>query len=733
MWGPDEEEVTYHGLVNGTGKDKSGYEKIRFSGDQAKKDGLDYFWVDTCCINKENRAELSTAIQSMFLWYQRAARCYVYLSDVSAANTEEKGWKSAFRKSRWFTRGWTLQELLAPVGTVDFFSKDGVKLGDRVSLAHDIHEITGIPHLALQGGLLSRFSIQERLRWSQYRQTTVPEDKAYSLLGVLDVADFAPCYGEGGAEAFRRLHDEIQKLQRCLQDIRITDPSYDKKRIEDTKGGLMKDSYLWVLDNKSFQQWRGFPELQTNLVNPLLWIKGDPGKGKTMLLCGIIDELQTSMSNTCLLAYFFCQATDSRINNAVAVLRGLLYMLFRQQPSLVSNVRKRYDETSKSLFEDANAWSALTEIFVDVLQDPSLNATYLVIDALDECVTDLPKLLDFLAKQSQSSGVSQVRWIVSSRNRPDVEERLNVAEHKVNLSLELNAASISTAVSIFIEQKLSRLAQEKKYDDKTRTAVLRHLTSNANDTFLWVSLVCQNLETTARRNVLKKLESFPPGLDSLYVRMLQQITESDDADVCKHILAFITLVYRPIMLEELQALVEQLDDLSDDPESICEIIGFCGSFLTMRESTIYFVHQSAKDFMLTDAAEEIFPSGTGTVHLDIVPRSLQIMSETLQRNVYGLKSFEDYEDGIIVPSPDPLAASRYSCIYWVDHLDDSFRSGNNSSAAQNILRDGGLVHTFIQKKFLYWLEVLSLCESTSKGVVSMRKLCMLTKVRPQKL
>jgi hypothetical protein len=96
-------------------------------------------------------------------------------------------------------------------------------------------------------------------------------------------------------------------------------------------------------------QWRDDPQ------NRLLWIKADPGKGKTMLLCGIIDELKKFMALTELLSYFFCQATDSRINNATAVLRGLVYLLVDQQPSLVSHIRTKYDHAGKSLFEDVNA------------------------------------------------------------------------------------------------------------------------------------------------------------------------------------------------------------------------------------------------------------------------------------------------------------------------------------------------------------------------------------------
>lgn len=250
-----------------------------------------------------------------------------------------------------------------------------------------------------------------------------------------------------------------------------------------------------------------------------------------MLLCGIIDELKKA-ANDVTVSYFFCQATDSRINSATAALRGLLYMLVDQQPSLAPHVRKKYDHAGRSLFEDANAWVALTNIFANMLLDPHLHPTYLVIDALDECVTtDLPKLLEFVAKQSSAS--PRVKWIVSSRNWPDIEAQLERAGHKVKLDLELNAESIAAAVDVFIQQKVDQLAQEKKYKAEVRHAVLDYLASNANDTFLWVALVCQELKRTANRHVLKKLAVFPPGLDDLYRRMMQQMSESDDADICR--------------------------------------------------------------------------------------------------------------------------------------------------------------------------------------------------------
>jgi hypothetical protein len=167
---------------------------------------------------------------------------------------------------------------------------------------------------------MSQFSVEERLMWIERRQTKIPEDKIYSLLGIFDV-EIPLFYGEGATQAYARLRDVIDRWEKCMQDLCVSDLRDDKKHIEATKDGLLKDSYRWVLENSDFKQWRSAQQSE------LLWIKGDPGKGKTMLLCGIVDELEKSIARSDLLSYFFCQATDSRINSATAALRGLIYLL----------------------------------------------------------------------------------------------------------------------------------------------------------------------------------------------------------------------------------------------------------------------------------------------------------------------------------------------------------------------------------------------------------------------
>jgi hypothetical protein len=237
--------------------------------------------------------------------------------------------------------------------------------------------------------------------------------------------------------------------------LRVTDPRYEKNRIEETKGGLWRDAYRWVLDNADFRRWRDDDQRR------LLWIRGDPGKGKTMLLCGIIDELRpkTRLADpnaSALLSFFFCQATNAQLNNATAVLRGLLYLLVAQQPSLLSYVQEKYDDAGKPLFNDDDSWFALREILANMLRDPNLQSACLVIDALDECETDLQRLLGLISEHSDAS--SRVKWLVSSRK--SVPWTLGPEGSRRRLSLELteNAEQVSRAVDAYIEHNVSELA-----------------------------------------------------------------------------------------------------------------------------------------------------------------------------------------------------------------------------------------------------------------------------------
>ncbi|KAH7374079.1 heterokaryon incompatibility protein-domain-containing protein [Cadophora sp. MPI-SDFR-AT-0126] len=217
-WGSD--EVTLQDLQTlsacGDQSSKAAYRKIQACCDQAICDGYDWVWIDTCCIDKTSSAELSETINSMFRWYKESKVCYVYLEDVSSErelqdgpNAPDTDTKHEFRTSKWFTRGWTLQELLAP-DEVRFFSKSWSLIGDRSSLRHLVNQITGIPPDFLMQRRLSKASIAQRMSWAANRKTSREEDIAYCLLGIFDV-NMPLLYGEGSEKAFRRLQEEIIK------------------------------------------------------------------------------------------------------------------------------------------------------------------------------------------------------------------------------------------------------------------------------------------------------------------------------------------------------------------------------------------------------------------------------------------------------------------------------------------------------------------------------------------
>lgn len=180
------------------------FQKLQWSCTQALKDGLDYLWIDTCCINKDSSAELQEAINSMFRWYESAVVCYAYLSDFDSSDVQG----NPFGDSAWFQRGWTLQELLAPKSLI-FYDRFWRPYGNRVSLADEVSRITTINPKYLTG----IFSTQERplhaeiMSWACGRKTTRIEDRAYSLIGLFGLS-MPMLYGEG-ERAFLRLQEEL--------------------------------------------------------------------------------------------------------------------------------------------------------------------------------------------------------------------------------------------------------------------------------------------------------------------------------------------------------------------------------------------------------------------------------------------------------------------------------------------------------------------------------------------
>ncbi|KAH8893860.1 HET-domain-containing protein [Thozetella sp. PMI_491] len=228
-WGTEEEEVTFQEMIAYAEipakvkrkaslpaaallQRKKGFVKIVRAAEKAKEYNLDYIWIDTCCIDKTSSAELSEAINSMYRWYQQANICFALLSDVSIQSlNSNSSVEVALGNSRWFTRGWTLQELIAPF-QVTFFDMNWNPLGSKEDsrLCEIIRGITRIDIDVLRGSVpLQDVSVARRMEYASRRQTTRPEDMAYCLLGLFNV-HLPLLYGEGN-RAFLRLQEEILK------------------------------------------------------------------------------------------------------------------------------------------------------------------------------------------------------------------------------------------------------------------------------------------------------------------------------------------------------------------------------------------------------------------------------------------------------------------------------------------------------------------------------------------
>lgn len=505
--------------------------------------------------------------------------------------------------------------------------------------------------------------------------------------------------------------------EKCLCDLRITDPRDDMRRIVSTKDNLLEDSCSWIFEDSAFLDW------WNGQGSGLLWIHGDPGKGKTMMTIALISSISERLTSGAsgVLSYFFCQNNVPELNRSTSVLRGLIYLLLSQNKNLIYHLRKSYSEAGKPLFEGLNALSALWRILFDILEDKSLPTVYLIIDALDECRDDTFELLKLIIGNNAQAR-SRVKWLVTSRNESKVKELLENQGHP-HTSLELNSSHVSKAVDKFIDTKVTELARQKKYSSELQILVKDYLLRKAEGTFLWVALVCKELERVARAKTQSTLQEFPTGLEPLYERMMKRVLSAgEDTDTCKKLLCLITLASRPLSLKEL-AIFADLPAPFQDEESINDLVDQCGSFLVLRQETAYFVHQSAKDYFFKGEGSHIFQAGKSYEHARIASLCLKLMLTVLKRNICSLQTSghigESHSSKV---DSSLLAQVEYACVYWASHIKQAGQFDHHD----HTLQDNGPVHRFLKSHFLHWLEALGLMKKTSDGVLAIMDLeCML--------
>ena len=302
-----------------------------------------------------------------------------------------------------------------------------------------------------------------------------------------------------------------------------------------------------------------------------------------------------------------------------------------------------------------------------------------------------------------------------------IEQRLKSIDAQARLSLELkqNAEEVARAVEVYIDEKLSHV--DSLEENTLRGQVREVLRQKANGTFLWVALVVQELEKPESWDPLQVVEEAPVGLHQLYDRMADQIQRltKKNSEMCRLLLSIVSVAYRPLHLAELGSLCTLPGPVSTLTKHTRTLVAMCGSFLTIRDDQVYLIHQSAKDYLSDEARAAVF-GPKDELHYNIFSRSLKLIFCTLKRDIYGLRAPGYPIDEVTTPATDPLATVRYSCVYWTDHT----TLANEVSS----LQASGVVVEFLKKKYIYWLEGLSLCGSVGKGIVSMGKLWSLVQV-----
>jgi hypothetical protein len=507
----------------------------------------------------------------------------------------------------------------------------------------------------------------------------------------------------------------------CLTDLRThcVDPSAIKRSLEDRKGGLWESSYQWIRKDSDFLRWRDVNDHQSRL----LWIRGDAGKGKTMLLCGIINDLKTSTPGSYdTVAYFFCEATNSKLSSATAVLKGLLFSLLSrpQYKPVRDHLEEAHRHAGVKLFDDSDPGNfyVLSEVLERIVQDEGFPPTSILVDGLDECNEGRPELLRFISRMASQS--ARARWLLSSRNWPDIEDNLHLGGYGRPLRLELNSEHVTTAIFRYIEHKVSGLVRVQG-DTSLQKEIIDQLRRKSDGTFLWVALVLQQLKSCRLKTELRPtIDMMPSGLFQLYDRMLGKLIDEEKyTAICRCVLSTAALTNRPLSLAELQTLTGV-----DKEDSIDTVVNLCASFLTIREDQVYLIHQSAKDYLVGPRAlGTIFPHGLAEAHHSIFSRSLEFMSSKLRRDINGLRRMDCSITEVQTPQPDTLAPGRYSCSNWIEHLIES----------RPYKPEDDRVFAFLQNHFLHWLESLALLETFSEGVLQLRRLEREVRVRRRTL
>ena len=495
----------------------------------------------------------------------------------------------------------------------------------------------------------------------------------------------------------------------CLRTLRCPDSLAVKNRLKENKDKVLHKSIDWILQEPQYISWEDGDDVY------LLWIKGGAGKGKTMMSIGLIERLSLLRDTSTLVTYFFSQNANYELNTLEAIIKGLILQLVNQQKELKESLRRRWDNVNERFDEDTNSWRTLWDIFLEMLKYCKCQRVYVIVDALDECQDDgMADLLKHLVRTGLYYP-PKIKWLLTSRPLDSAERELLAGPDQVLVSLDLNSKHVYKAVKTYIAAKMDELDRRRNYGETLRRKIETELIEKAEDTYLWVSLVCKRLENVHRDQALTTIQDLPPGLHPLYNRVLNQLSEGESAVVkgCVRLLKVMMLAYRPLNIAE----VGSVSGLSDEWVTTEALVGRCASFVKMQGTTnVEFVHQSARDYLAGKSGQSILDANECYGHGEIALSCLSHLSQRLKVNLVDLprpdSTRESMKRNALVVSVD------YAATFWVQHLDCVKRT----TLIENALSEQGEVGTFLHTKLLEWLECLSLLDKLPHAIEALKTL-----------
>ncbi|EPS35679.1 hypothetical protein H072_10928 [Dactylellina haptotyla CBS 200.50] len=494
--------------------------------------------------------------------------------------------------------------------------------------------------------------------------------------------------------------------QACLDFLRCPDSFIIKNQLKENKDQLLFKCISWILQDPNFINWN---EGDVSL----LWIKGGAGKGKTMMAIGLIDQV-LSIDSSAVVVYFFCQNDNYELNTLEGILKGLILQLVNQQNTLTQFLRRRWD-TTKQGFNGEVTWRKLWDILLEMLHYCKCASVYVIVDALDECQDD--GMAEFLRLIVRTGLSPKIKWLVTSRPMDSAEQELLIGsdQDQVLVSLELNSGHISKAVATYISDKVAALDHLNTYGRELHQQIKNELTIKCEDTYLWVSLVCNKLERVHRNEALATIQELPSGLHPLYGRILDQLSLGDPAVVkgCIQLLQVMTLAYRPLNIAE----VTSVSGICDDGVSIDKLVDRCASFIKIRgPADIEFIHKSARDYLHGEGGQSVFQGYGLYGHGSVALSCLSYLSEKLKMNIANLPR-TDSTPGYM-ETKTLMTCTEYAATFWVQHL----LADKESSLIKDTFGEDGLLLTFLRTWFLEWLECLSILGRLSVAVESLEEL-----------